>query len=162
MKAEINNKRWKGVPIYFMTGKKLDQKSSEIIIQFEDDENLNRFWPNAAKNNSRLVIKVAPQEGVHFQFNVKEPGLGQKLVPAVLDYCHSCLSMGNTPEAYEKLLLDLINKNRTLFARWDEIESSWEIVEKLKSKLMEPLIYESFSDIEEFIKKSGIGDLNDL
>jgi len=162
LKAEINNKRWKGVPIYFLTGKNLDEKRSEIIIHFEDDENLNRLWPNAPKNNSKLIIKVAPSEGVHFQFSVKEPGLGQNLVPAVLDYCHSCQAVGNTPEAYEKLLLDLINKNRTLFTRWDEIESSWQVVETLKNKEIEPVIYETYSDLENLIKQLGMGDINDL
>lgn len=162
IKAEINNKRWKGVPIYFLTGKMLNEKRSEIIIRFEDDENLKRLWPNAPKNNSKLVIKVAPEEGVHFQFSVKEPGLGQNLVPAVLDYCHSCQSVGNTPEAYEKLLLDLINKNRTLFTRWDEIESSWGTVENLKEKLHDPIYYDSFAELKEIIRLSGVGDIDDL
>ena len=162
LKAEINNKRWKGVPIYFLTGKMLNEKRSEIIIRFEDDENLKRLWPDAPKNNSKLVIKVAPEEGVLFQFNVKEPGLRQNLVPAVLDYCHSCKATGNTPEAYEKLLLDLINKNRTLFTRWDEIESSWETVENLKAKLHNPIIYNSFSELKEIIRLSGVGEVNDL
>jgi len=162
LKAEIKNKRWKGVPIYFLTGKMLNEKRSEIIIHFEDDENLSRLWPNAPKNNSKLIIKVAPEEGVHFQFSVKEPGLGQNLVPAVLDYCHSCQAIGNTPEAYEKLLLDLINKNRTLFTRWDEIESSWQVVETLKNKNIEPVIYERYSDLENMIKYLEMGDINDL
>lgn len=162
IKAKINNKRWKGVPIYFLTGKMLDERRSEIIIHFEDDENLNRFWPNAPKNNSKLIIKVSPDEGVHFQFSVKEPGLGQNLVPAVLDYCHSCQSVGNTPEAYEKLLLDLLQKNRTLFTRWDEIESSWGVVEKLKKKQIKPFVYTSYKDVENKILELGIGDINDL
>jgi len=87
--ASINNDRWRGVPFYFTTGKKLNEKRSEIIINFKSTEGTSDLWPDQAKTRNQLIIKVAPEEGVMFQFNVKEPGLGQHIIPAQLDYCHS-------------------------------------------------------------------------
>ncbi|XMB73014.1 glucose-6-phosphate dehydrogenase [Mycoplasmatota bacterium WC30] len=161
-KAFINNDRWKGVPFYFITGKKLDEKRSEIIIKFKDSSTSTLLWPNQPNMSNKLIIKVAPKEGVNFKFNVKEPGLNNKIVPADLDYCHSCQVLGNTPEAYEKLLLDLINKNSTLFTRWDEIETFWGIVDSLKEKLDDPFIYNNFSDLKPFLLNNYMEVNNDL
>ena len=160
--ASINNDRWKGVPFYFLTGKKLDEKRSEIIVNFKNDNGAMSLWPDTYKPKNQLIIKVAPDDGVKFQFNVKEPGLSDNIVPAELDYCHSCHSLENTPEAYEKLLLDLINKNRTLFTRWDEIESTWRIVEQLKEKLDKPHTYASYAQMKQLISTRFGEDFDDL
>ena len=160
--ASINNERWRGVPFYFTTGKNLDEKRSEIIVNFKSTEGSEDLWPEQAKTKNQLVIKVAPEEGVMFQFNVKEPGLGEHIVPAKLDYCHSCQSLENTPEAYEKLLLDLLNNHRTLFTRWDEIESTWTIIDKLITSIKAPIIYKDYSEIKELIYSSYGEDIDDL
>jgi glucose-6-phosphate 1-dehydrogenase len=156
-KAYINNDRWKGVPIYLLTGKSLDEKKSEIIINFKNDSN---NFKNVL--NNKLIIRVAPVEGVNFIFNVKEAGLGEKVVPANLDYCHTCNYLGNTPEAYEKLLLDLFNKQNSLFTRWDEIESSWKIIDEVKTYKHELFIYNNYEEIKELILKRNEGLIDDL
>ena len=156
-KACINNERWKGVPIYLLTGKSLDEKKSEIIINFKND---STNFKNVL--NNKLIIRVAPVEGVNFIFNVKEAGLGEKVVPANLDYCHTCNYLGNTPEAYEKLLLDLFNKQNSLFTRWDEIENSWKIIDEVKTYKHELFIYKNYEEIKELIIKRNEGLIHDL
>ncbi|MCF7925613.1 MAG: glucose-6-phosphate dehydrogenase [Candidatus Izimaplasma sp.] len=154
--ASIDNDRWRGVPFYFMTGKKLDEKRSEIIVQFKTSDKINTMWPEENTKNNRLQIEVAPDEGVVFQFNVKNPGLSNKLTSAKLDYCHSCQAVDNTPEAYERLLLDLLKQNRTLFTRWDEIETTWTIVEKASKRRRTLFTYDTFDDVkEEIINQYG-------
>jgi glucose-6-phosphate 1-dehydrogenase len=145
-KACIDNDRWKNVPIHLITGKMLDEKKSEIIINFKNDN--NHF--KTAENN-KLVINVTPVEGVNFFFNVKEAGLDEKVVKAKLDYCHTCEFTGNTPEAYEKLLLDLVKKQNSLFTRWDEIENSWRIIDEIKEQDLELFIYKDYQELKDKI-----------
>ena len=102
------------------------------------------------------------QEGVIFQFNVKEPGLKNEIISAKLDYCHNCNALENTPEAYEKLLLDLLNGHRTLFTRWDEIETTWKIVERINKSLKDVYIYEDYNDMKQEVKRQFGEEFDDL
>ncbi len=156
-KACIDNERWSGVPIHLITGKLLDEKRSEIIINFKHETKAY-----ASSEQNKLIIKVAPEEGVNFIFNVKEAGLNDFIVPASLEYCHSCTALGNTPEAYEKLLLDLINKQNSLFTRWDEIETSWSIIDEVKKQQLDIFIYNDYQELKEKIIKVSGGIKNDL
>lgn len=160
-RAFVDTERWKGVPFHFLTGKKLDEKRSEIIIRFRDDSGLHVLYPDAHPGRDRLVIKVAPEEGVELRINVKEPGLKANVRPVTLDYCHSCEAMGNTPEAYEKLLLELIEDNHTLFTGWDEIETTWKRVEAIKKGDGPPRVYTGYDDILGILKENGV-DTDDL
>lgn len=161
-KAYIDNNKWKDTPIYFITGKKLNEKRSEIIINFKDDNNLSKIFNNAKKNNTKLIIKVAPEDGVMFQLNVKQPGLSNEIIPGNLDYCHTCNWVGNTAEAYEKLLLDIITNNKTLFTRWDEIEIMWKIVDEIKNNKKNLRQYQDYDEIRQIILKEQGVDINDL
>jgi glucose-6-phosphate 1-dehydrogenase len=156
-KAFIENERWEKVPIHLLTGKMLDEKRSEIIINFKSKQT-NLF----KKSSNKLVIRVSPEEGVNFVLNVKEPGLSDNVVSAVLDYCHACKHTGNTPEAYEKLLLDLINKQDALFTRWDEIETSWKIIGDIKKHNYDLLVYDNYQNIKEKINHLNKEVPNDL
>ncbi|MEC9485646.1 MAG: glucose-6-phosphate dehydrogenase [Candidatus Izemoplasma sp.] len=160
--ASIDNARWRGVPFYFLTGKALNEKRSEIIVQFKSSDTINQLWPGEKAKDNRLKIEVAPNEGVVFQFNVKNPGLSEKIVPAKLDYCHSCQAMENTPEAYERLILDVLNHNRTLFTRWDEIETTWNIIEKASRRRNQLFKYASFEEVKEEIIHQYGEDFYDL
>ncbi|MBN2540418.1 MAG: glucose-6-phosphate dehydrogenase [Bacilli bacterium] len=150
-KAHFMNDKWRGTPIYFITGKKLDEKRSEIIINFKDDTNLNQIFSNAKPNNTKLVFKVAPEDGVKFQLNVKQPGLSDEIISGHLDYCHTCNWVGNTTEAYEKLLFDVLNNNKTLFTRWDEIEVMWEIISEIQHMNIPLHVYDDFDHLKEII-----------
>jgi glucose-6-phosphate 1-dehydrogenase len=159
-KVFVNDERWQGVPIHFITGKKLDEKRSEIIIHFKEGEKLGKFFPNTNPLSDQLIIKVSPKEGVEFRFSVKEVGLSNDLKPAVLDYCHNCKALENTPEAYERLLLDMMNDQRTLFTRWDEIEYTWKFIDSIKNN-QSPMIYKTYEDLIEIMKEKGV-NTNDL
>jgi glucose-6-phosphate 1-dehydrogenase len=152
LKAMIDTPRWKDVPFYFITGKKLDEKRSEIILDFKQNSQQNNLWPNRKIEKNRLVIRVAPGEGVTFRLNTKEHGLSTNIRPMEMDYCHDCEFVGNKPEAYERLLLDLISGNSTLFTRWDEIETSWKNIDNIYQFIPKPIVYTNFKDLKQAIK----------
>ncbi|MFU8793362.1 MAG: glucose-6-phosphate dehydrogenase [Acholeplasmataceae bacterium] len=156
LKAGIHHKNWHGVPIYFLTGKKLNEKRSEIIIEFASDDIDQKGWKYNNSDHNQLIIRIAPEEGVTLKMNVKTPGLDAFIIPAELTYCHACQSVGNTPEAYEKLLLDLLNKDDTLYTRWDEIVASWEAVAKLKDSSRNLFIYQSFDQLKNLIMNAHV------
>ncbi|MDA3931393.1 MAG: glucose-6-phosphate dehydrogenase [Tenericutes bacterium] len=157
----VDQDEWKGVPIHFVTGKKLDEKRSEIIINFHEKNDLGEYFPKLKPQEDKLIIKVSPTEGVEFQFSVKEPGLSNNIKQASLDYCHNCKAMENTPEAYERLLIELLNDQRTLFTRWDEIETTWKLIEDLKVHKQTPNIYDGYEDILDILESKGV-KINDL
>lgn len=122
----IENWRWKGVPFYLRSGKRLTGKASEIVVQFKrppgilfgQDERFS-LAPNL------LVIRIQPNEGVTLYLNSKTPGLETKLQPIQLSFGYETTFGSNTPEAYERLILDALNGDGTLFIRGDEAEISW-------------------------------------
>ncbi|MDK2867734.1 MAG: glucose-6-phosphate 1-dehydrogenase [Clostridiales bacterium] len=142
LKLYINTSRWQHTPFYLITGKKMDEKLFRIVITFKDS---TFFFEKGQPEKNQLVIEVYPREGIEILFNGKAPGLQAYAMPMKLDYCHLCNTIGNTPEAYEKLILDVIHDDASLFTRWDEIEASWEIIDALEMiKQFEPLeIYEN-------------------
>ncbi|MCR3906396.1 MAG: glucose-6-phosphate dehydrogenase [Tenericutes bacterium] len=149
-KAFVNTPRFKGVPFYLMTGKKLDQKESVIIIEFEET-NEQRKWDLPLSTN-KLYIKIAPLDGVGLVLNSKVPGLRDDVETVELEYCIACNAVGNMSEAYEKLLLDITNHHKTLFTRWDEIEYSWKFVEHVEKHQSKPVIYDNHEMLEKMIK----------
>ncbi|MDD3123511.1 MAG: glucose-6-phosphate dehydrogenase [Candidatus Izemoplasmatales bacterium] len=153
LKAEVSTPRWKNVPFFLTTGKKLNEKKAEIIIDFKEHSSAKKLWPNNNHTSNQLVIGISEYEGIRFQMNVKKPGLNDTVSDALLDYCHSCQKIGNNPEAYEKLLKDFIVNNSTLFTSWKEIEASWNIIDHLKKDLSNPVIYKSISDFADIISK---------
>lgn len=150
-KAMIHTKRFEGVPFYFFTGKDLGEKKSEIILKFKRGEYQDTLFSNKDIPNNKLIIKIAPEDGIEFQMNTKAPGLDTSIEIASLDYCHLCRAVGNLPEAYEKLLLDLYSGQTTLFARWDEIETAWEKITGLKKHKEKLFVYPSFDQVKEKI-----------
>lgn len=130
LKVNIENFRWAGVPFYIRTGKRMKKKSTEIVIQFKSLHNILYFKEKELLPNV-LVIRVQPTEGVFFQFNAKEPGTQNNIIPVNMDFCQNCQIGINSPEAYERLLSDVIRGDATLFARWDEVEYSWRYVDQI-------------------------------
>lgn len=153
LKAQVDTPRFKDVPIYLITGKKLDEKIAEIIIHFKEHTLANTLWPNQKPLHNQLVIGVSEYEGVRFQMNFKTPGLNDNLVETSLDYCHSCQKIGNNPEAYEKLLKDFIENTPTLFTSWDEIEASWKIVDPIDFNRRTLIHYADIDDLRSKIRE---------
>ncbi len=132
LKATIDNFRWAGVPFYLRTGKRLPHKYSEIVISFKKLPGVLYFEDDDLGPNV-LVIRLQPDEGTYLQFNAKRPGAQSLIQPVSMDFCQNCHNGFNSPEAYERLLYDVMRGDSTLFTRWDEVEHSWRVVEKIAS-----------------------------
>ena len=132
LKAEINNWRWAGVPFYLRSGKRLPQKVSEIVVQFKDIP-YSVFPPDAADMQAnQLVIRLQPEEGMRLKMMTKDPGPGGlRLRPAELDISFEKAFSVRYPDAYERLLMDTVRGNATLFMRRDEVEAAWSWVEPI-------------------------------
>lgn len=133
LKLHVENFRWAGVPFYIRTGKRLATKSTEIIVQFKSVPKILYSKEQENLNSNMLVIRVQPTEGIYFKFNTKMPGTENAIIPVQMDFCQSCQFESNTPEAYEKLLFEVMNGDNTLFTSWDEVEYSWKFVDSIAS-----------------------------
>ena len=130
LKLEINNSRWKGVPFYLKTGKYLDHKETSIHIKFKMVKCL--LTQGCPTDSNYLTIKINPEQGFYLELNSKDPKYANQIIPIQMNFCHSCLFGPNTPEAYENLILDVINGDQSAFVRADEIEYSWKVVDQIK------------------------------
>ncbi|HSU13311.1 glucose-6-phosphate dehydrogenase [Longimicrobium sp.] len=125
----IDNWRWADVPFYVRTGKRLKKKVSEVVVRFRpaphpilDNVEGDRPAPNA------LVLKIQPQEGISLFFEAKVPGMRGELRPVSMDFDYSRAFQRESPEAYQRLLLDAMVGDATLFAREDEVVAAWTLI----------------------------------
>ena len=132
LKAEVRTWRWANVPFYLRTGKRLPQKVSEVVIQFRDIP-ISVFPREAAEMQpNRLVIRLQPEEGMRLGMMTKDPGPGGlRLRPAELDISFEKAFSLRYPDAYERLLMDTVRGNATLFMRRDEVEAAWMWIEPI-------------------------------
>jgi glucose-6-phosphate 1-dehydrogenase len=133
IKAEIENWRWAGVPFYIRTGKRLPSRASEIVIQFRNIPHSIFDHAEGAPKPNRLVIRIQPDEGVKLFLMIKDPGPGGmrlREVPLNLSFAETFAE--RTPEAYERLLLDVVRGSQTLFMRRDELEAAWMWVDPIR------------------------------
>ncbi|WP_368250862.1 glucose-6-phosphate dehydrogenase [Enterococcus sp. 2201sp1_2201st1_B8_2201SCRN_220225] len=134
----VDNFRWSGVPIYIRTGKRLTEKGTRINIVFKQVP-INLFKTDVHKDceerqlpENVLTIYIQPTEGFSLTLNGKEIGPDFKTTPVKLDYRHSAETVENSPEAYERLILDALNGDSTNFTHWDEVAQSWRIVDAIR------------------------------
>ena len=132
LKAEILNWRWAGVPFYLRTGKRLAERVSEIVIAFRPVPH-SVFEPAAGPiEANRLVIRLQPHEGVKLWLMTKDPGPGgMRLRSVPLDMSFATAFQVRNPDAYERLVLDVVRGNQTLFMRRDEVEAAWTWIEPI-------------------------------
>ncbi|MFC7496568.1 MULTISPECIES: glucose-6-phosphate dehydrogenase [unclassified Nocardioides] len=126
LKTEVQNWRWAGVPFYLRTGKRMDRRASEIVVVFKEPP--HSMFPGAegATAPNRLHILVQPDEGMRLHLTAKEPGPGgYRLRPVSLDLSYAAAFDARLPDAYERLLMDVMKGNPTLFMRRDEVEAAW-------------------------------------
>ncbi|MBI6875291.1 glucose-6-phosphate dehydrogenase [Clostridium aciditolerans] len=163
MKLHIQNYRWAGVPFYIRTGKRLANKSTEIVVQFKSLDKVLYFKEFDYLEPNLLGIKIQPCEGVYFQMNGKKPGVENEIIPIQMDFCQNCNLENNSPEAYERLIFDVMKGDSTLFTRWDEVEYSWRFVDAI-SKVWKNIqsdlpIYNSGTwgpdEADDLLKKDG-------
>jgi glucose-6-phosphate 1-dehydrogenase len=152
MKLGISNWRWTGVPFYLRTGKKMKARSSEIAVHFKATPH-SIFDSDSAHKNNVLVIRLQPNEGITLRVTIKEPGPGgMRLVDVPLDmtFAEALGEHGvDIPDAYERLIMDVIRGNQTLFMRGDEVEAAWAwsdpVIEHWTDKGDKPFPYEQGS-----------------
>tara|TARA_B100000780_G_C21102623_1_gene445054 strand:- start:1137 stop:2024 length:888 start_codon:yes stop_codon:yes gene_type:complete len=151
IRANIDNWRWAGVPFYLRTGKRLAKRYSEIVINFKNVPH-NIFPDEKPIINNKLIISLQPEERIELVQTVKIPGPGgyrYKPKSLVLDYSSSFNEP--FPDAYERLLIDVIRGNQTLFMRKDEVEASWVWIDSIKQNWkttkMENSLYNSGSSV---------------
>ncbi len=132
LKAEIANWRWSGVPFYLRTGKRLESRVSEIVVEFRRVPH-NVFGAAAGVvSNNRLVLRLQPDEGVMLWVMIKAPGPGgMRLEHVPLDMSFAETFGGRNPGAYERLLMDVVRGDQTLFMRRDEVEAAWNWIDAI-------------------------------
>lgn len=128
LKVKISNWRWQGTPFYLRTGKKLRARTSEIAVVFREPPH-SIFDDSGDPKANELVIRLQPNEGMNLKVMIKEPGPGgMRLVQVPLDmsFAEALGTDGSDmPDAYERLIMDVIRGNQTLFMRGDEVEAAW-------------------------------------
>ena len=132
IKLCIDNWRWQGVPFYLRSGKAMSCRTTQIVVQFHEPPHmLFPDGPKSAADANRLVIQVQPAEGMQLQFETKVPDAGMRLRQTALDFRYQREFRGMIPEAYERLLLDALEGDASLFARADEVEAAWSICDPI-------------------------------
>jgi len=131
LKLYIDNWRWQGVPFYLRSGKALNRKVSEINIEFKQPP-YQMFGDLQNPNPNLLSICIQPDEGIHLQFDAKVPDQADKIQTVDMDFHYrDAFEDVTLPDAYERLLLDALNGDASLFARNDEIEAAWRLVDPI-------------------------------
>jgi glucose-6-phosphate 1-dehydrogenase len=129
MRLFVDNWRWAGVPFYLRTGKRLPKRSSEVAIQFKDVPNvLFNAHPDVPLEPTVLSLRVQPEEGLSMRIASKLPGPKVRIYPVKMEFNYASSFGGTTPEAYERLLLDVMAGDATLFMRRDAVEAAWQFV----------------------------------
>ena len=128
LKVSIDNWRWEGVPCYLRSGKRLAQRLTEIVVQFKRIPHL-MFHPLRAEDLSanRLVLRIQPEEGLSLTVETKRPGPALSLGTVGMDFSYEHV-FGESPEAYERLFLDAMAGDQTLFTRSDWVDLSWSLL----------------------------------
>lgn len=128
LKLHIHNSRWSGVPFYVRSGKRLPTRVTEVVIHFKPTPH-PAFSQSAPAN--KLIIRIQPDEGIVMKFGLKQPGAGFEAKEVSMDFHYQELGETKLLNAYERLLLDALNGDATLFARSDAVQACWKFVEPI-------------------------------
>lgn len=128
VRCQIDNWRWAGVPFYVRTGKRLPTRVTEVVIHFKNTPH-PVFSQNAPEN--KLIIRIQPDEGISMRFGLKKPGAGFEAKEVSMDFRYADLASPSLLTAYERLLLDALKGDATLFARTDAVHACWKFVQPI-------------------------------
>jgi glucose-6-phosphate 1-dehydrogenase len=134
IRLEVDNWRWAGVPFYLRTGKRLARKVTEIAITLKPVPHLGFAQDGSmGVRPNQLVLTLQPNEGVSLQLAAKIPGTRMRLTPVNMEFLYGTTFLSQSPEAYERLILDAMRGDATLFTRNDEVEAQWRIIDPIVS-----------------------------
>jgi glucose-6-phosphate 1-dehydrogenase len=133
LKLLIDNWRWSGVPFYLRTGKNLPQSVSEVRVQFRPTPHVLFAAQCGQLDPNAIALRLQPNEGIYLRFNGKVPGMSLGVRPVRMNFSYDAEFGAYTPEAYERLLLEAIAGDATLFIRRDEVETAWQIVDSIRA-----------------------------
>jgi glucose-6-phosphate 1-dehydrogenase len=134
MRLDINTRRWAGVPFYLRAGKRLGRRVTEIAVVFKRaPQQLFAEGQTSALGSNALVIRVQPDEGVTIRFGSKVPGVGMQVRDVTMDFGYGHAFTEASPEAYERLILDVLLGDPPLFPRHEEVELSWKILDPIEA-----------------------------
>lgn len=130
----LDNWRWSGVPFYLRTGKNLALSASEVRVQFRPPPHVLFAAQCGPKLDANAItLRLQPNEGITLRFNGKIPGTSLQLRPVRMHFSYNTEFGAYTPEAYERLLLEALAGDATLFIRRDEVETAWSIVDQIRA-----------------------------
>ncbi len=133
LRMHVDNWRWHGVPFYMRVGKRLAKGGAEIAIQFKEAPGVLFNTAEAPLGPNQLVIRIQPDEGVSLRLQCKVPGSTLRIEPVKMDFHYGTSFGKQSPEAYERLILDAMSGDATLFARRDEVEEAWRYVDVIEN-----------------------------
>ena len=122
LKLEVANSRWGGVPVFLRTGKAMATKATEIVVVFKDRS-------RRELSDNQLIIRIQPNEGISLKLLAKKPGFSNELQPVQMEFCYSGTFDGHQPDAYQRVLMDALRGDRSLFATSDEVLASWRLLQ---------------------------------
>jgi glucose-6-phosphate 1-dehydrogenase len=132
LKLYVDNWRWNGVPFYLRSGKAMSCRTTQIVIQFREPPHMVfADGPRDPIDANRLVIQIQPAEGIQLHFQTKVPDAGMRFRLTDLNFSFQREFAGELPDAYQRLLLDSLNGDASLFARSDEVEVAWGIIDPI-------------------------------
>lgn len=137
LKLYIDNWRWAGVPFYLRAGKRLPKRATEISIMFKEVPGILFSQKNQKNENNVLVIRIQPDEGISLRINSKVPGPSSPIQPVKMDFRYGSYFGLTPPEAYERLICDCMLGDGTLFARGDEVLTSWKWITPILDRWQE-------------------------
>ncbi len=159
-KTEINNERFKGVPIYIRAGKKLARTVTEISVIFKTPQNRLFKHLESGDTPNILTYRLYPNEGIVFKVLIQQPGQELKLQPEYLQFCYPQVPTGHyLPDPYERLILDVIEGDQTFFNDAEEVEAEWAFFDPLNKGRTKPIVYKPGSwgpkEADELLEKDG-------
>jgi glucose-6-phosphate 1-dehydrogenase len=132
LRLEVDNWRWAGVPIYLRTGKRLARKITEIAVTLKPVPHLAfKQEGSVGVKPNQLILTMQPNEGVSISFGAKIPGTRMRIRPVNMEFLYGTAFLSESPEAYERLIMDAMRGDATLFTRDDEVEAQWRICDPI-------------------------------
>jgi glucose-6-phosphate 1-dehydrogenase len=132
LRLEVDNWRWAGVPIYLRTGKRLARKVTEIAVTLKPVPHLAfKAEGSVGVQPNQLILTVQPNEGVSLSLGAKIPGSQMRIRPVNMEFLYGTSFLSQSPEAYERLIMDAMRGDPTLFTRDDEVEAQWRIIDPI-------------------------------